>query len=558
MLATDLCRKLLIVDDSKADRTIYRRYLLADPHQDYRVFEASCAEQGLELCQRQPFDAILLDFKLPDMSGLQVLDRLKQTHPHTAVIMLTGHGSERVAVSAMKGGAQDYLVKDRLKQDVLQHTVRNVVQQTLLRQQLKKNQEQQRLISHIALRIRQSLELQQTMDTAVHEVRHLLGCDRVLAYQFAPDMSGTIIAESVGDGWTPTLGRKVEDNYFQTEGADDYRNGRKQLVADIYQAGLDECHVQLLEQFEVKASLVTPILLDFDTPEGPELKHHIQLWGLLVAHQCDTPRQWESDEVELLDALSTHISLAIQHAEMLARTKAALEQEKALNTFRSNIIATVSHEYNAPLTAIQTAATTLQADHSLLNTSRRQRFLHIIEQKTKHMASLVNDMLLVNQSELNQLQFCPNVVQLDTFLDQLVTEHKQLDEQQHDITLLVRGEMDNFVGDRGLLRQIFDNLISNAIKYSPDGGEIQVKAIGQERDIVCHIKDSGIGIPEADQERLFQSFSRGRNVGAIPGTGLGLHIVKTAVDLHNGSITIESQEQKGTRVILRLPKQPPV
>lgn len=558
MVLTDTCRKLLIVDDSKADRTIYRRYLQTDPHQTYNVFEANCAEKGLDLCQNQCFDAILLDFKLPDMSGLQVLDILKQQHPHTAVIMLTGHGSERVAVRAMKGGAQDYLIKDRLQSDVLQHTVRNVVHQTQLRQQLQKKEQQQQLISHIALRIGQSLELSQTLNAAVTEVRQLLGCDRVLAYQFAPDMSGTIIAESVEDGWIATLGQTIEDNYFQTQGADDYRKGRKQLVADIHEAGLDPCHIELLEQFEVQASLVTPILMvNGESSEGPEPDPHIQLWGLLVAHQCSHPREWQTDEVALLDALSAHISLAIQHAELLSQTQIALEQEKALNTFRSNIIATVSHEYNAPLTAIQTAASTLNTHYQRLAPQKRQYLLRMIEQKAKHMSDLVNDMLLVNQAELQQIELHPFKLNLDMFLTQLIAEQQLGDSDRHSITLSVRGDISGFVGDRGLLRQVFGNLLSNAIKYSPDGGDIRVKLIGEENHILCHIKDTGIGIPATDQKQLFQSFSRGSNVGAIPGTGLGLQIVKTAVDLHSGSIIVESQENKGTRVIVRLPKMPP-
>lgn len=556
MVLTDACRKLLIVDDSKADRTIYRRYLLDDPLQSYNVYEATCGEQGLDLCQSQCFDAILLDFKLPDMSGLQVLDILKQQHPHTAIIMLTGHGSERVAVRAMKGGAQDYLIKDRLQSDVLQHTVRNVVHQTRLRQQLQKKEEQQQLISHIALRIRQSIELVQTLNAAVTEVRQLLECDRVLAYQFAPDMSGTIIAESVGDGWTATLGEIVEDNYFQTQGADEYLRGRKQLVADIHSANLDPCHVELLEQFEVRASLVTPILMvDVEPNEGPNPEHRIQLWGLLVAHQCSDTREWQTDEVDLLDALSAHISLAIQHAELLAQTKMALEQEKSLNTFRSNIIATVSHEYNAPLTAIRTAASTLNAHYENLPPQRRQRLLEMIDQKAKHMSALVNDMLMVNQSELNQIELRPFAFQLDEFVAQLIAEH-QLSSDRHSITFTVRGDISGFVGDRGLLRQVFDNLLSNAIKYSPDGGDIHVKLIGELNTILCQIKDAGIGIPDTDQKRLFQPFSRASNVGSIAGTGLGLQIVKTAVELHNGSVVMESQENKGTRVIVRLPKTP--
>ncbi|MBE7383510.1 MAG: response regulator [Leptolyngbya sp. SIO1E4] len=544
----ETCRTLLIVDDSKADRTLYRRYLSQDPHQSYAVFEASCAEEGLALCQQHWFDAILLDFQLPDISGLQVLNVVQAHHPHTAVIMLTGHGDEQIAVRAMKGGAQDYLVKDQLKRDVLQHTVRNVVRQAQLQQQLQKNQERQRLITHIAFQIRQSLDLKEILETAVTEVRRLLRCDRVLAYQFSADMSGQIIAESVGDTWTPALGKAIKDTYFQTYGAEEYRQGRQQIVVDTDTAGLDPCHIALLEQFEVKASLVTPILMGADpSPTN-------RLWGLLVAHQCTDGRQWQPDEVQMLDESSIHLSIAIQHAELLATTQTALEKEKALNTFKSKIIATVSHEYNAPLAAIQTAAATLKTHHHNLTPPKQERFLDIIEQKSKHLSALVGDMLLVNQAELDKLKLQPTQINVYTFLSNLITEQQMLSGEQHHLTLSIRGDLAGFVGDRGLLRQVFGNLFSNAIKYSPEGGTVRVQLIGEATQIICHVKDEGIGIPDADQAQLFQSFSRGSNVGSIPGTGLGLPIVKAAVELHGGTLDIESQQGKGTHVIVRLPK----
>jgi signal transduction histidine kinase/DNA-binding NarL/FixJ family response regulator len=539
---------VLIVDDSKADRVVYQRYLKRSLQQDYDFLEANCAEQGLALCRCQGFDVILLDFRLPDMSGLEVLNVLQQQHPYTPVIMLTGHGDEQVAVQAMKGGAQDYLIKDGLNQEVLQRTVRSVVNQARLQQQLHKNRERQRLIGHMALRIRQSLELDQTLETAVTEVRQLLQCDRVLAYQFAPDMSGAIIAESVGAGWTSALGEIVQDTYFQNQGAEEYRHGRRQVVADIQTAGLDPCHVDLLSQFEVRAILITPILIRAEDPETH------QLWGLIVAHQCSKARQWQADEVNLLDELSIHVAIAIQQAELLAQTQAALEKEKVLNTFKSQIIATVSHEYNAPLTAIQVAAETLKAHHQTLATPMRQRFLDMIEQKSKHMSALVSDMLVVNQAELNQLKLHPVPLDLGQFLSKLIEEQQWVSPDQHRITLAVRGDMGGFKGDRGLLRQVFGNLLSNAVKYSPAGGSVRVQLIGSETHLVCHIKDEGIGIPAGDQQRLFQSFSRGSNVGTIPGTGLGLHIAKIAVDLHDGTIGIDSQVGQGTRLTVQLPK----
>ncbi|NJN22082.1 MAG: GAF domain-containing sensor histidine kinase [Leptolyngbya sp. RL_3_1] len=360
-------------------------------------------------------------------------------------------------------------------------------------------------------------------------------------------MSGTIIAESVGAGWTSALGEIVRDIYFQNQGAEEYRHGRRQVVADIHTAGLDPCHVDLLSKFEVRASLITPILI---RAEGPETH---QLWGLIVAHQCSVPRQWQTEEVELLDELSIHVAIAIQQAELLAQTQTALEKEKALNTFKSQIIATVSHEYNAPLTAIQVAAETLKAHHHILATPMRERLLAMIEQKSKHMSALVSDMLVVNQAELNRLKLQPVPLDLGQFLAKLI-EELQLVNAEHRITLAVRGNMAGFRGDRGLLRQVFGNLLSNAVKYSPDGGGVRVQLVGTDTHLICYVKDEGIGIPPEDQQRLFQSFSRGSNVGTIPGTGLGLHIAKIAVDLHGGTIGVESQVGQGTRFTVQFPK----
>jgi|GEM_PF-846328 len=541
---------LLIVDDSAADRTIYRRYLSQDLHHRYTVFDANCAEQGLALCQQHRFDLILLDFQLPDMSGLQMLAVLRTHYPHTVVIMLTGHGNEQIAVSAMKGGAQDYLVKDSLEEAILQRTVRAALHQAELQRQLREHQERQRLITHLAFRIRQSLQLEQTLQTAVTEVRQLLQCDRVFAYQFARDMSGQIIAESVDAHWPAALGQTIVDTYFQSQGAEAYRQGRKQVVTDIYAAGLDTCHVALLEQFETKASLVIPILIG----EPHQTKN--QLWGLLGAHQCSAPRQWKLNDIHLLDELSVHLAIAIQQAELLAQTQAALEKEKNLAKFKSQIIATVSHEYNSPLAAIQAAAATLKAHHPYLDITRQVQILDIIEQRAKHLSLLVKDMLLVNQADLGRLELKPMALDLADMLSQLITEQELFDHPQHEISLSVRGNLEDFSGDRGLLRQVFVNLLSNAVKYSPKGSHIQVKLIGEATQVRCLVKDQGIGIPKADLERLFQPFSRGSNVGAIAGTGLGLQIVKIVVELHGGTITLESQEGKGTRVMVCLPKQP--
>lgn len=183
--------------------------------------------------------------------------------------------------------------------------------------------ERERLLAQVALRIRQSLNLQDILNATVTEVRQLLGCDRVLVYQFAADMSGTIVAESVGWGWTATIGCNIRDTYFQTQGAAEYAQGRQQAIANIYEAGLTDCHLKLLEQFQIKANLVVPIVLEvgdnYSTPH---------LWGLLSAHQCSAARQWQPALLELLDKLAVQIAIAIQQASAFERAQAELAERQ--------------------------------------------------------------------------------------------------------------------------------------------------------------------------------------------------------------------------------------
>ncbi len=541
--------KVLIIHGAIDQWKIYREYLQHDPHGGYCITEATWDGQDIERRPRQSFDAILLDLPLPHGDGLQLLNALKDKQSDTAIIVLTDADNEHLAIQAIEHGAHDYLLKDQLSQEVFQRTVRSRIKHQQLQNQLLINQKRQDLITQLTLNIQQSLLLDETLSITVRGVRQLLGCDRVLAYQFSPDMGGTIIAESVQPGYYSALGETVRDSYFQDQGAQDYCQGRIQCVDDIYGADLDPCHIKLLEQFEVRAILVTPILLQ-DRHE-----HTPSLWGLLVAHQCTGARSWMPDETKLLEVLSLHIAIAIQQAQLLEKTQAALAKAKALSAFKSKILTTISHEYNTPLTVIKAAAETLRVHSNSLSTHHRDRYLSMIEYKVECLSMLVKDMLLANQAELDQLQIKPMEINLEHLFSKLVDEHQDLETDKHHISLTSLGNIENFVGDRGLLQQVFENLLSNAIKYSLGEGDINLVIVGEANQITCHINDEGMGIPEADIPYLFQVFRRGSNVGEIPGTGLGLNIVKAAVELHGGNIVVKSKQGKGTRIKVELPKR---
>lgn len=178
---------------------------------------------------------------------------------------------------------------------------------------LKWQSEQQALLMTIAQHLRQSLDLDCILNTTVTEVQKLLQADRVIIYQFASDWSGCIIAEAVTGGWHSILGQQITDTYFATTQGQAYKDGRVKASNDIYTAQLDPCHIELLEQMQVRAKLVVPILLTNC------------LWGLLVAQQCGSPRSWQASEIELQQRLATQIAIAIQQAELY-------QQVQTLNT----------------------------------------------------------------------------------------------------------------------------------------------------------------------------------------------------------------------------------
>jgi PAS domain S-box-containing protein len=177
-----------------------------------------------------------------------------------------------------------------------------------LARKLQRSQEQELLIAKIALHIRQYIGLEEILNAIVQEVRSFLKADRTVVYQFNPDFSGMVVAESVFPPWETCLHRHLKDEYFPENVGGEYRQGRTFVAPDVYQANLSECHVEMLESFPTRASLIVPILRpnDKDNP----------LWGLLCTYQCFEPRNWEETDIRLLQQLSVQLAIALQQAEL--------------------------------------------------------------------------------------------------------------------------------------------------------------------------------------------------------------------------------------------------
>ncbi|MEO7391520.1 MAG: 7TM diverse intracellular signaling domain-containing protein [Ramlibacter sp.] len=237
-----------------------------------------------------------------------------------------------------------------------------------------------------------------------------------------------------------------------------------------------------------------------------------------------------------------------------AEIREALEQQKVLNELRSRFVAMSSHEFRTPLAAILSAEELLRHYGDRLPPEERIEILDSIAAGVQRMSRMMDRVLLLGKADAGMLEFEPRRIALLPLCRQFVDEAHA---QQPGSASQVVTEFGEGLGegnyDEKLLRHIFSNLLSNALKYSPNGGHVGFRARREGASTVFEVADEGIGIPPDEVSHLFESFHRASNVGSIQGTGLGLAIVKNAVEMHGGGIEVQSTLGEGTTFTVRLP-----
>jgi len=269
--------------------------------------------------------------------------------------------------------------------------------------------------------------------------------------------------------------------------------------------------------------------------------------------------------IELISA-STELGLMIQRKQAEEEVHKALAKEKELTELKSRFIAMASHEFRTPLTTIQSSSELLEYYSQEWVHEKKIAHFHRIQTSVKHMTKLLNDVLIIGRAEAGKLTFEPALLDLESFCHNLVEELQINDTHQHTINFTCVQDLEKSANiepslvqskllfmDETLLRQILENLLSNALKYSPQGRIIELVLRYSSTQAVFQIRDQGIGIPRKDQPLLFESFHRATNVGTIAGTGLGLAIVKKCVDIHKGQVAVESEIGVGTTFTVTLP-----
>jgi len=408
-------------------------------------------------------------------------------------------------------------------------------------------------------RIRQSLDLDVVLQTTVSEVRQLLQVERVFLFKFQPDWSGTVMVEDCAPHCLSLQGRQVYDECFATHWVAAYEQGQVQAVADIHQAGLTPCHVDLLASLGVKANLVVP------------LQVNDKLWGLLVAQHCTAPRTWHGEEVQIMQQLAIQVGMAIQQSELYRQVQAELlayKQSKAELLHQAQrsrdrhldsigtLAGGLAHDLSNILTPIVLAAEMLK--QPTLDHQQQQQWLNRIQTSAHRGASLADQVLSFAQGMRGKR----TDLQLAYVLGELV---QTLQEAQpstiHMTSCLGQAHLWTVTGDAIQLHQVFMNLCLNACDAMADGGHLHLEARnlwwrGCEehppgRHVLVTVTDTGTGMPPAVCDRSCEPFFTTQAQAGH--SGLGLSTAQGLVKSHGGWLTVESQPGMGTCVSVYLP-----
>jgi len=233
--------------------------------------------------------------------------------------------------------------------------------------------------------------------------------------------------------------------------------------------------------------------------------------------------------------------------------KQALENEKEINEIKSRFISTTSHEFRTPLTAVLSSFELIQRYGKKWDEEKYNYHAAKIKNSIEYLTNLLDDVLTISRSESGKIAFEPTNINLKNMCTELIEEAKIHCNEKHRFVYDFEPEQVEFCLDPKLIRFILTNLLTNAVKYSPAGGEIYLNVKSVNDKILLKITDKGIGIPEDEIQYLFEPFHRAKNTTEIQGTGLGLSIVKRSVQIHQGEIKVDSKLGKGTSFTIILP-----
>ncbi|MBD2604617.1 PAS domain-containing protein [Scytonema hofmannii FACHB-248] len=515
-------RSILILDDCHEDRKTFCRYLHQAPNYIYSVVESEFGEEALKLCNILQPDCVLVDYSLPDMDGIEFLEKLRNTTNKVdiAVVMVTACGNEAIAVEAMKKGATDYLSKEKLTAENLLSTVTHALEKVELLWKLNATQEQLKFQAYILSQVTDAVMV--TEGKLIDQMKaRIVYVNAAFTY-----MTGYTAEEVLGK--TPSILNKLTTD--------------PKVIEQINQA--------IANSQPVKVELINY------RKDGSEFWSEINITPMLdEVGECTNLIFVQRDISEQQAALRERKLAEVERQQMLTQEKAYRAEAEASNRTKDQFLAIISHELRSPLNAILGWTKLIQGGK--LDDLATVRALKTIERNAKLQNELIQDLLdfsRITEGKL-RLELCP--VDLTQIINAAIdVVRPSADSKSIVIESRLEFTVGEVLGDSSRLQQVMWNLLTNAVKFTPDGGQIAIWLKRVEYYAQIIVSDTGVGISPDFLPNVFEQFCQADSqyTARHKGLGLGLAIVRSLVEMHNGTVTAASDgEGQGATFTVRLP-----
>ena len=531
---------ILIVDDTPNNLQLLFSYLETA---GFKVLLAEDGETAIEIARSQLPDLILLDVLMPGIDGFATCSQLK-SKPATReipIIFLTALSETVNKVQGFKIGGVDYITKPSEQEEVLARIQTHLNLKSMRHALSVKNRELEQalnfeaLIKRITDKIRDSLDETYCLRVATEEMTRVLNLSSCQVELYNPQKTTATIVYEHNNTLPQCQGqiRQIDD------------------FPELYRQLLQKSPLQLVEplpQFNPQGIQVTRLAC----PIFDERGIIGNLWGLRPPAEVFT-----SSEIRLMQQVASQCAIAMRQARLYAESNLHIAELAKLNHLKDDFLKTVSQELKAPMSSIQVAAQTLE---SLLDNKKRgarstrfKRVVEIFRESCQKQKQLVDGLVSLSYVDAQTTAIQPEQLHLSSWLSELIQPYLRPARQQQ-ITLAPIDEELSIVTDPTILERIMQELITNALKYTPNRGEITIQAEETASATSICVINTGVEIPAEQQQLIFDRFYRISNNDKDSSAGLGLTLVKKLAEILKAEIEVESREQK-TSFCLKFPKQ---
>jgi signal transduction histidine kinase/DNA-binding response OmpR family regulator len=531
--------RVLLVEDNDDDALLIAESLSGTTISLERAEGLSTA---LARLNPEKFDAVLLDLSLPDAWGLDTIRRLRVHAAAVPIVVLTGLNDEEVAMRAVEEGAQDYLVKGQADGHLLARSLRYAIQRHRSEENLKERNRELLILQKISETILGSLGIKAVLEKILEETMASdsfdLGNIRLL------DHTGEMLEVVASRGYRYADSAVGHRALARTTESRQSKFGERLFREPCVEEQLQQCPgYRTLKKEGVQSFIIVPIRA------GGEVLGTLQL-------ASRTPRKFNPEEVNLLQTIGNQLGIAVQKAQLHEETvRQALELERA-NQLQADFTAMIAHDLRSPLMNIMGVAEVMVAEMFGSITKEQRKWLGRIQSNSQSLVDLVSDFLDVSKLESGYIDLSKEAVNLTGLIQKNVDSYRVVAlNKRISIQDAVDPSPIAIHADPRRVEQVLSNLISNAIKFTREDGEVEVGAALDEARVKIWVRDNGVGIAADQIGRLFEKYRQGDNVkhSNHRGTGLGLVICKMIVEAHGGRIWVESFEGKGTTFFFSLP-----